>query len=106
MRFSTIFLLKWFGLGPIWPGKNDSANFFVFAKIFVKNGKLFYFGKSNKKSNKNVIWYFRKLGVRVVNNYADTSMTTKTLFENFEGFSQILKEQWGKKGIWVCLHIQ
>ena len=27
-------------------------------------------------------------------------------FENFEGFSQILKEQLGKKGIWVCLHIQ
>ena len=27
-------------------------------------------------------------------------MTTQTLFKNFEGFSQILKEQSGKKGIW------
>ena len=35
--------------------------------------------------------------VGVVNNYADTSMTMWTLFENFEGFSQILKEQSGKK---------
>ena len=33
----------------------------------------------------------------VVIDYADTSMTTWTLFENFEGFSQILKEQSGKK---------
>ena len=32
-------------------------------------------------------------------------MTTRTLFENFEGFSQILKEQSGKKGFWVCLDI-
>ena len=32
-----------------------------------------------------------------VNDYADTSKTTRTLFENFEGFSQILKEQSGKK---------
>ena len=34
-------------------------------------------------------------GVGVVK--ADTSMTMWTLFENFEGFSQILKEQSGKK---------
>ena len=33
----------------------------------------------------------------VVNNYSDTSMTTWTLFENFEGFSQILQEQSDKK---------
>ena len=33
----------------------------------------------------------------VVNNYMDTSMTTQTLFENFEGFSQILNEQSGNK---------
>ena len=33
----------------------------------------------------------------MVNDYPDTSMTTQTLFENFEGFSQILKEQSGKK---------
>ena len=45
-------------------------------------------------------------GVGIVNNYEDTLMTTQTLFKNFEGFSQILKEQSGKKGIWVCLHIQ
>ena len=32
-----------------------------------------------------------------VNDYADTSMTTRTLFANFEGFSQISKEQSGKK---------
>ena len=35
--------------------------------------------------------FFRKLRV------ADTSMTTQTLFINFEGFSHILKEQSGKK---------
>ena len=29
--------------------------------------------------------------------YADTSMTMRTLFENFDGFSQILKEQSGEK---------
>ena len=40
-------------------------------------------------------------------DYEDTSMTDyAATFENFEGFSQILKEQLGKKGIWVCLHIQ
>ena len=33
-------------------------------------------------------------------------MTTWTLFENFEGFSQILKEQSGKKDIWMGLQIQ
>ena len=34
--------------------------------------KLFFFGKSktNKKVTTNVIWYFRKLRVRVVNDYA------------------------------------
>ena len=37
---------------------------------------------------------FSKIGVV---DYADTLMTTQTLFENFEGFSQILKEQSGKK---------
>ena len=41
--------------------------------------------------------------VGIVNDYADTSMTSQTLFEYFEGFLQILKEQSGKKGIWVCL---
>ena len=29
----------------------------------------------------------------------DKSVTKRTLFENFEGFSHILKEQLGKKGI-------
>ena len=33
----------------------------------------------------------------VVNKYADTDKTTQTLLENFEGFSQILKEQSGEK---------
>ena len=50
--------------------------------------------------------YILGLNVDVVNDYADTSMTTQTLFENFEDFSQILKEQSDKKSIWVCLHIQ
>ena len=30
-------------------------------------------------------------------DYRDTTMTTGTLLENFEGFSQILKEQSGEK---------
>ena len=50
--------------------------------------------------------WLRGHGVDKVNDYADTSMTTRTLFENFESFSQILKEQSDKKGIWVFLHIQ
>ena len=39
----------------------------------------------------------------IVLDYADTDKTTRTLSENFEGFSQILKEQSGKKGIW-CVY--
>ena len=56
-----------------------------------------------RKVKTNVILYFKKLGVRLVNNYADTDITTQTLLKTFEGFSQILKEQSGKKGTWVCL---
>ena len=41
--------------------------------------------------------YSRKTGVGVVNDYADTDKTTRTFSENFEGFSQILKEQSGEK---------
>ena len=41
--------------------------------------------------------YILGLNVDVVSDYADTSMTTQTLFENFEGFLQMLKEQSGKK---------
>ena len=37
--------------------------------------------------------YSRKTGVGVVNDDADTDKTTRTFSENFEGFSQILKEQ-------------
>ena len=33
----------------------------------------------------------------IANNYADTDRTTRTLLENFEDFSQILKEQAGEK---------
>ena len=73
--------------------------------------KLFYFGKS-KKLTKNVIFYFRKLCVRIVIAYADkvlaqstTTQTRKRLhghfWKNFEGFLQILKEQSGEKGTWV-----
>ena len=39
----------------------------------------------------------RRHCVSVVNDYADTDKTTWTLSENFEGFSQILKEQSGEK---------
>ena len=49
------------------------------------------------------LWQHRVL---VVVDYADTSMTTRTLFENFEGFSQILKEQSGKKVFGCVVHIQ
>ena len=38
----------------------------------------------------------------MVNNYADTDKTIWTLLENFEGFSQILKEQSGEKYILGC----
>ena len=36
-------------------------------------------------------------GCCVVNDYPDTDKITQTLSENFEGFSQIWKEQSGKK---------
>ena len=36
-------------------------------------------------------------GVNKVSGYADTDKTTKKLSGNFEGFSQILKEQSGEK---------
>ena len=46
-------------------------------------------------------------GVGVVVDYADIKMTTQTLLENVEGFSQILKEQLGKERYtWMCLHTQ
>ena len=57
--------------------------------------------KTTQKVTQNVICYFRKLRVGVVNDYSEISMTMRTLFENFEGFSQILKEQSGKKGT-IC----
>ena len=53
--------------------------------------------------------------VHFVVDYADTcfsivnkdmTMTTRTLMENVEGFSQILKEQSGEKSTWVCLYTQ
>ena len=67
------FLLKSFDLGPIWTGKNVFANFFVFARIFAKSvcphsQRLRQYGVSVV----NKIWYFQKLGVRVVVDYADT----------------------------------
>ena len=45
----------------------------------------------------HLLWYFRKSCVRVVVDYTNTSMTMRTVNENFDGFSQILKEQFGRK---------
>ena len=39
----------------------------------------------------------RRHSVSVVNDHADTDKTTRTLSENFEGFSWILKKQSGEK---------
>ena len=49
-----------------------------------------------------VIWcrgscWLRRHRVHIVNDYADMDKTTQTLYENFEGFWQILKEQSDKK---------
>ena len=61
-------------------GKNGFANFFVFAKIvFAKN--------VCPRSG-----WLRGHNVGVVIDYAYTTMTTRTLSENFEGFSQIWKK--------------
>ena len=39
----------------------------------------------------------------MVNDYADTDKTTQILSENFEGFSQMFKEQSGEKcTIYMC----
>ena len=43
------------------------------------------------------------VGVGIVVDYTDTDKTTLALSENFQGFSKILKEQSGKKVIWVHL---
>ena len=51
IRFSSIFLLKRFDLGPKWINKNGFANFFAFTKIFYRK--------------------VQKLRVRIVNNYSD-----------------------------------
>ena len=37
--------------------------------------------------------WLRRHGVSIANDYADTDKTTRTLSENFEGFSQLLREQ-------------
>ena len=44
--------------------------------------------------------------VSVDNGYPDTTKTTQTLSENFEGFSKTLKEQSGKKVTRSHLHTQ
>ena len=44
--------------------------------------------------------------VCVIDDYADTTMTTWTPKANFEGFSKIVKEQSDKKSTCVCLHTQ
>ena len=62
-RFSTIFLLKRFNLGPIWTGENGFVNFFVLAKIF--DSKV------------------RKLHVRVVNDTQIFLFTNVFIFLNY-----------------------
>ena len=62
------------------------------------------------------MWYFQKLHVQVVLDYADiivvvdhadtTRMTTQILSENFEVLLQILKKQSGGKGTWVCNYLK
>ena len=96
-------------LGPIWTGENGLANF-----LFLQR----YSRKNVCPHSQHLRWY----RVSVVNNYTDTmsawstttltpchcsqrlrghmsalSTTTQTLSENFEGLSQILKEQSGEK---------
>ena len=41
--------------------------------------------------------WLRRHRVHIVNDYADMDKTTQKLYENFEGFWQILKEQSDKK---------
>ena len=45
-----------------------------------------------------------RYSVGVVNNYAATDKTRWTLSENFEGFSQILKEKSGENLKFACPH--
>ena len=44
--------------------------------------------------------------VGIVNDYTDTTKTELTLLANFEGFSQILKEQLGEKGVLGCVYFK
>ena len=102
--------LKIFNLGPILTDKTSFANFCVFAKIFAKSvcqrdQPLCWHVVSivniyTLTSCRNRRWlHGHVVGVVVV--YADMasekSLITRTLSVNFESFSQILKEQSGKK---------
>ena len=83
--------------------------------------------KLRTKVTKNVILYFWKFGVSifinymdtcwnscwlqrhdvgVVNNYADTTMTTRTLLEKLWRLLTDFKGPVSQKSIWVCLNIQ
>ena len=60
--FYHFFWLKRLDLDPIWTGKNDFANFFVFAKIFAKN-----MCPCSQQ--------LRRHRVSLVNDYADTHVS-------------------------------
>ena len=64
--------------------KQFHEHFHFFAKIFAKIVSPHSQG-------------LRRHGVSVVKDYPDTDKTTRTLSENFRGFSLILKEQAGEK---------
>ena len=85
-------LLTRFDLGPIWAGENSLAHFVIFARYSQKtrvsrspqtHRKLFYFGKSKKKTKKKCNLIFSKIvcprsrwlcghDVSVVVDYMDT----------------------------------
>ena len=90
--------LRRFDLGPMCSGKHGVAKFFVFAKILkkIREKTCVCIVVDYADTCQHSRW-LHKYRVGVVNDYADTDKTTRTLSENFEGFSQILKEQSGKK---------
>ena len=71
--------------------KELKLNLYLLCVCWEEEGDLV----QHPRISAEAVQYMHRVGV--VNDYADTTMTTQTLSENFEGFSQILKEQSGDK---------
>ena len=96
-EFLTIFLLKKFDLGFYEQAKTILRTF-----LFSRDAKNVCPCRQRLRQHTGNYFTFEKLK----NEQKSNNKCNLTLLENFEGFSQILKEQSAKKGNFMCLHIQ